>query len=167
VIIDIQGFQGIAPSVSKRLLPDGMATKAINCRLGSGEIRPIAAMLPVHYFDAEVRSIFRHAGTWLGYSDAGRRFVPSPVSGDSQKLYMTLAAGGAYVVNGDDTYKVGSKPRPRPSCSASGGSGPPRPGSMSTPASTSSARERPVASVRNRGRAPRGTVAVTGFPPDP
>lgn len=124
MIIDIQGFQGIAPSVSERLLPDGMATKAINCRLGSGEIRPIAAMLPVHYFDAEVRSIFRHAGTWLGYSDAGRRFVPSPVSGDSQKLYMTLAAGGAYVVNGDDTYKLGVKaPASAPSCSASGGSG--------------------------------------------
>lgn len=126
MIIDIQDFKGEAPSMSSRLLPDGMATVARNCRIGFGDMRPLDAMTTDHFIGFQARSIYRHHGTWLEYPDFGRRFVPSPVAGDPQRLYMTAASGGAYVYAGAATTKLGVKaPAAALVAAASGGSGTP------------------------------------------
>ena len=43
-LIKIDVFKGTAPKMSARLLPEGSATTAINCRLDSGDLAPIRAL---------------------------------------------------------------------------------------------------------------------------
>ena len=96
MMIDIRTFGGLTPSTGRHLLQGDGAAEAVNCRLGSGELRPLARMKRDHILPCK-GAMFRWHGTWLHYTDAGRRFVPGPVYGEDQRLYMTGAAGGAVV----------------------------------------------------------------------
>lgn len=101
-----------------------MATAALNCRLGSTEVRPCMRMAPDHALTSTVRSIYRHDGSWVEKADADWRFCPGPFTTDPQRPYLTDPAGGAYLyVNGTQTKLGVVAPTTGPTCSASGGSG--------------------------------------------
>lgn len=121
MIIDIRTFGGILPSTGRHLLTSDGAAEAINCRLGSGELRPLARMRKDHGLPAS-GSMYRHRGTWLHYADIGRRFVPGPVYTDDQRLYMSKASGGAVVytaATGENVLGV-KEPTATPSVAVSG-----------------------------------------------
>ena len=121
MIIDIRTFGGILPSTGRHLLASDGAAEAINCRLGSGELRPLARMRKDHGLPAS-GSMYRHRGAWLHYADIGRRFVPGPVYTDDQRLYMSKASGGAVVYTAATGEKIlGVKePTATPSVAVSG-----------------------------------------------
>ena len=121
MMIDIRTFGGLTPSTGRHLLQGDGAAEAVNCRLGSGELRPLARMKRDHILPCK-GAMFRWHGTWLHYTDAGRRFVPGPVYGEDQRLYMTGAAGGAVVYTTvTNEKKLGVKePGSKPTVSVSG-----------------------------------------------
>ena len=97
--LEITAFDGLLPKRAKHLLPDGGATIARDCRLGSGMLRPLAFMRKDHVLAYPEGSIFRwRDGEWLNYADAGRHFVPGAIYGDDQRLYMSAEAGGLSVL---------------------------------------------------------------------
>lgn len=107
--IRLQGFAGIAPKYSDRLLPEQAAVAAANVKLVSGELRGLHEALPVADFTSlayTVRRAFRIPGsvaspvpidtavdTWLPFEDEAVDFVRTPVQGDSfERYYWTGAA---------------------------------------------------------------------------
>lgn len=96
--IDITNFGGLVPKLGKHVLPEGGATIARDCRLGSGMLKPLGGMRKDHTLRYADGSIFRWKGDlWFNYPDAGRHFVPGMVYGDAQRLYMSKEAGGLTV----------------------------------------------------------------------
>ena len=55
-IFKIDLFKGIAPKLSARLLADGAAKTAVNCRLDSGDLVPIRGL-------SDITSTVESAGT--------------------------------------------------------------------------------------------------------
>jgi len=122
--INIQNFSGEAPSVANHSLPENMATVALNCRLGSTDMRPCSRMRPDHSTADTMRSIYRHDGVWIERPDGGWRFVPGPTSTSPQRLYMTAPNGGAHLwVDEVETLLGVLAPAAAPAVSASGGAG--------------------------------------------
>lgn len=101
--IRIEGFAGIAPRYSDRLLPPNAATIAANVKLVSGELRGLHEVLPIVDFSSlgfTVRRAFRIPGdiespvpinsltdVWLPFEDDGVDFVRTPVLGDTYERY--------------------------------------------------------------------------------
>lgn len=98
----IDGFAGIAPRVSERLLPPNSATIAANVKLVSGELRGLHEIKTISDFSSlpyTVRRAFRipsdiaapvpivPADTWLPFESSDVDFVRSPVQGDSFERY--------------------------------------------------------------------------------
>ena len=95
--IKIDVFRGIAPKMSARLLPEGSAKTAVNCRLDSGDLTPIRAL-------ADVTSTSESGGTknslykydtvgsvvqWLRWNE-DVDVVRSPVAGNTaNRVYFT------------------------------------------------------------------------------
>jgi hypothetical protein len=124
MLIDIRFFGGMAPSMAQHLLKEGSANLAENVRLGSGEIRPLRLMLPVHAFSYNAYSVYNFNGSWLGYADGGRNFVPSASTVTPQRLYMSKYMGGAQIYVDGSEYGLGVlEPTEKPSGTSSGGTG--------------------------------------------
>jgi hypothetical protein len=102
VAVRIEGFAGIAPRVSDRLLPPQGATVAQNAKLLTGELRGLHELKIVKDFTAlstPVRRAFRIPadidtpipiqGTdfWLPFEDADVDFVRSPLTSDGHERY--------------------------------------------------------------------------------
>lgn len=106
--IDIKNFQGLFPSTGKQLLDPTAATVAYDCRIGSGELRPLYQDRQDHLCPSSgIRSFYLHHDTWLHHTDKGRRYVPGPVWGSNQKLYMSKATGGLYLYHGGTERQLG------------------------------------------------------------
>lgn len=96
--IDLSVFGGLTPKLGRHMLPSQGASIAKNCRLGSGMMRPLGAMRQDHALPAGTLSMFRWKnGQWFHHTDKGRHYVPGPVFGESQRLYMSKGSGGLVV----------------------------------------------------------------------
>lgn len=96
--IEITQFGGLSPKLGKHLLPADGAVVARDCRFGSGMLRPLGNMRKDHFLAYPAGSLFRWKGErWFNYPDAARSFVPSPVFGSEQRLYMSHEEGGLTV----------------------------------------------------------------------
>jgi len=116
----VQQFSGIAPKLSRQLIPENMARDARNCRLLSGELRGIHALTPVHEFPTATNSAVRlptdSGDLWLGFLDVNVDFVKGPLvndtydrhywTGDSQVGYFSYNTL-ARLIAGDPAYRVG------------------------------------------------------------
>jgi hypothetical protein len=96
-LIKIDVFRGMAPKLSARLLPEGSAVTATNCRLDSGDLVPIRGL-------ADITSTVETAGTenslykygtvnsvdqWLRW-DEDVDVVRSPIAGNTyNRVYFT------------------------------------------------------------------------------
>lgn len=96
--IEITNFAGLTPKLGRHLLPDGGAVIARDCRIGSGMLKPLGSMRKDHRLAWPAGSMFRWKGEhWFNYEDAARSFVPGPVFGEGQRLFMSAEAGGLTV----------------------------------------------------------------------
>lgn len=96
MIIRLSGFQGVMPSIDATMLPDGAAQSAIDCKLGSGGIKPLHVALAVN----TPSKVGTKSKIWL-YDDAGTPYwlhwvgfdvdaVKSPLPNDSfKRVYWT------------------------------------------------------------------------------
>jgi len=136
--IRIEGFAGIAPRYSDRLLPPQAATIASNVKLLSGELRGLHEIRTVADFSAlpdTYRRAFRIPGninipipfdsgadTWIPFEDEAVDFTRSPVLGDSFERYYWTGDSTVYptvpkyntrarLINADPPYRLGI-PRP-------------------------------------------------------
>ena len=122
--IKLEGFQGLIPRSSNRLLPPMAATEAKNTKLLNGEIRGFRAMREEADFSAgsvtPVRRAFRvvdNAGvnpdTWLTFDSQNVDIVRSPIINDSYDRYYWAGDGApkmntyARVYAGSDPYLLG------------------------------------------------------------
>lgn len=103
--IDITSFGGIAPKTGRHLLPEGGAVQAVNCRIGSGMLRPLASMRKDHALPPGCKSFYRWKDSWLHYPDY-RQYVPGAVYGSGQRLHMCAEAGGLFTWTGEGTECV-------------------------------------------------------------
>lgn len=96
--IEILNFGGLMPKLGRHLLPDGGAVIARDCRIGSGMLKPLGSMRKDHRLEFPAGSMFRWKGEhWFNYEDSARSFVPGPVYGEGQRLFMSREAGGLTV----------------------------------------------------------------------
>lgn len=85
--IKLVAFLGELPKVIPRLLPDGAAQSAVNCRLEDGSLSPIRAPLRITTTgSADTRTIYKHQGDWLAW-DTVVHAAPGPVA--DERLYYT------------------------------------------------------------------------------
>lgn len=136
--IRLEGFAGIAPRFSARLLPQQGATVAANVKLVSGELRGLHELKTIQDFSGigyTVRRAFRipaditvpiplaNTDTWIPFQDSTVDFVRTPVQGDSFERYYWTGDNQLYsgvpkyntkarLLNGDPPYRLGI---PRPS----------------------------------------------------
>lgn len=102
--INIMGFKGEIPKINARLLPEGFAQEATNCRLESGNLVPFRGLTPVHTIVGQAaQSIYLHNGTWLGWTELNVKAVPGPVA--DERLYVT-GSGVPKVIVGGVTYPL-------------------------------------------------------------
>jgi hypothetical protein len=119
----LQGFGGLIPRLSKRLLPDTAATTARNTKLLSGELRGFRALRQFADFTGEyftVRRAYRipprvgyDEDTWLTFDSRDVDIVRSPIvndrfdryywAGDGRPQYNTFAR----IANGQPSYYLG------------------------------------------------------------
>jgi len=89
-VIKLQAFQGEAPRVSPRLLPDNGAQIARSSRLENGELAPIrkpSAIYPIPgATPGTIKTIYKHLDDWLSWTTAVNA-APGPVAQD--RLYYT------------------------------------------------------------------------------
>jgi hypothetical protein len=84
----LQAFSGIAPKLSRQLLPENMARDARNCRLLSGELRGIGQLRLLHDFqNTSIRSAFRipdgnNPDIWVGFTSTDVDFLDAPLIND-------------------------------------------------------------------------------------
>ena len=87
MLIHLEGFAGLVPKLSDRLLPPNAATTANNTELYSGEVRGIKEPLEVADLTAEVFTVDRAyrlndgsvsiadaPGTWVAFDDEDVNF---------------------------------------------------------------------------------------------
>lgn len=87
--LKLMQFSGEVPRLLPRLLPDGGAQQAENVRLDDGGLTPVRRKRAVHSVTGiagAVKTIYRHAGTWLAW-DKVVDAAPGPVAQD--RLYYT------------------------------------------------------------------------------
>jgi hypothetical protein len=145
----IEGFAGIAPRYSERLLPAQNATIAANVKLVSGELRGLHEIKTIQDFSSveyTVRRAFRipadvntpvpisGADTWIPFQDETVDFIRTPVQGDSFERYYwtgdtTLYDGvpkyntRARLLAGSTPYRLGiPRPATAPTVTPPGGS---------------------------------------------
>lgn len=146
----IEGFAGIAPRYSDRLLPPQSATIASNVKLVSGELRGLHEIKTIQDFSAigyTVRRAFRipnavatpvpidGADTWIPFTDEAVDFIRTPVQGDSFERYYwtgdsTLYSGvpkyntRARLLASNPPYRLGiPRPSTAPTVTPPGGTG--------------------------------------------
>lgn len=113
-------FSGIAPKLSRQLLPENMARDARNCRLLSGELRGVGQLRELHNFsDTAIRSAFRipdDPDIWVGFSSNDVDFIDAPLINDIYERYCwTGSTTEPFVAvntkdrlrNGDPAYRLG------------------------------------------------------------
>lgn len=121
--LKLEGFQGLVPRTSPRLLPVMAATTARNTKLLQGELRGFRAPREIadltdEYFD--VQRVFRVRDPSLGYGDEWLAFdnknvdvIRSPVINDSFDRYYWAGDGRPMyntanrIFNGDPPYLLG------------------------------------------------------------
>lgn len=107
----IQGFGGIVPRLSKRLLADNQAQVAIGCSLTSGELQSLNGSLVVDVpnISGTIMSIFRINDIFVAW-DSDVNACKGPIAGDtSYRTYFT-GAGEPRVTN----YALASTSKPYP-----------------------------------------------------
>jgi hypothetical protein len=103
-MIDIGLFRGEIPKVSARLLPDGYASRAVNCDLQEGILKPIKGSTSIQSLDPGAKTIHRLGEQWLQWNNK-INVVESFVYDDGRIIFtgdfypketnVTLAIGGA------------------------------------------------------------------------
>jgi len=91
MLLKISNFSGLAPRLSAKLLADNQAQVARNCRLQSGEIRPLRAPLEIAAtLVSNPLTIYNLLGEWLSWSSRVS-IAPSPIadSGSEGRIYYT------------------------------------------------------------------------------
>ncbi len=94
----IAGFSGLVPRLAKQLLAPNQAQIATNCRLTSGDLRPINAPSLVFspVIDGDIVSMFRMEKDgnekWLAW-DKDVDVARSPVAGDSSRRFYYTGDG--------------------------------------------------------------------------
>lgn len=108
------------PSIDATMLPDGAAQAAVDCKLGSGAIKPVHVALPVNTpSKSGTKSkifLYDDAGTpyWFHWVGADVDVVKSPLPADSFKRVYWTGDGApkmaplAYAVTGGTGYPVSS-----------------------------------------------------------
>ena len=123
--IDIVRFSGSSPAIAKHLLPENVATEAVNCNFETGQIRSVKAPLYKgnRFFSLNPKSIFLYnknsttkEGFWF-QREGDVDFVRGPIANDHLlKVYYTgdgspkftfvdIAQGGA----SNSPYPLGSR----------------------------------------------------------
>ena len=122
--LKLEGFQGLVPRTSARLLPVMAATTARNTKLLQGELRGFRAPREIadltdQYFD--VRRVFRvkdsegfgYGDTWLAFDSRDVDVVRSPIINDSFDRYYWAGDGrpqyntALRIFNEEDSYFLG------------------------------------------------------------
>lgn len=95
--VNIKAFRGQIPRVSERLLTPNHATRALNCKITSGSLDPLAGIEQVYSTSRTIETIYRYrafvngvfADNWLTWSD-DVSIVPSPNANDPDgRFYFT------------------------------------------------------------------------------
>ena len=109
--IKIELFNGRAPKLSGRLLPEDMAQTADNVKLESGQLRPWKDNQDQSKsFSTSTKSLFRYSSTHWFSSTSEADYVRSPIAEDPHgRVYWTgetypKMANSSYAVSGDSTY---------------------------------------------------------------
>jgi hypothetical protein len=136
--IRIDTFQGMAPKVSNRLLPDTAAELALNCRLQSGELRGVRTPDRIYRFGSTTKTAYRlykDDGTpvWLGFPVTDVYVAKGPLVNDSfNRHYWTGNTtypefnSDTRIENSDPHYKIGvSQPSAAMTVGHTGGTGSP------------------------------------------
>lgn len=122
--IKLEGFQGLIPRASPRLLPPMAATEASNTKLLNGEVRGFRAMRELADFSGgaitPVRRAFRvvdtagvNADTWLTFDSRDVDVVRSPIVNDQYDRYYWAGDGAPLmnsytrIFNGDPGFLLG------------------------------------------------------------
>ncbi len=89
--IDIQNFKGSTPKVDRKLLPDGYATVAQNCRTDSGSLVPYngTSFIVTPGKAGVKKTIFKYNDFWLHWTTVVD-VIRGPIAGDtSDRVYWT------------------------------------------------------------------------------
>lgn len=95
--VNIKAFRGQIPRVSERLLTPNHATRALNCKITSGSLDPLAGIEQVYSTSRTIETIYRYRAfvngvfedNWLTWSD-DVSIVPSPNANDPDgRFYFT------------------------------------------------------------------------------
>jgi hypothetical protein len=87
--VNIKAFRGQVPRVSDRLLQPNYATRALNCKITSGKLEPLAGLSQVFDAEGQITTIYRYRAfvdglyenNWLSWPEVVS-VVPSPNSND-------------------------------------------------------------------------------------
>ena len=85
-MIALNRFLGEVPKSHPRLLPDGFAQAAVNCKVERGILEPFHRPDLTTTLGTDAVTTYRHQGTWLSWN-AAVDVVPGPVRQD--RLYIT------------------------------------------------------------------------------
>lgn len=119
--IKIEGFAGLIPRRSERLLPDNAATRARNTKLLQGELRGYRAPretadLTSEYFTVRKAyrvkdtSGFNYADEWLAFDTQDVDVVRSPIVNDQFNRYYWAGDNGRPMYNTEDRIFAGDPP---------------------------------------------------------
>lgn len=87
-MINISAFEGEAPKISAKLLPNNYATSAVNCDLQSGNLQPIKGVSSVQDVEPGAMTIFRLGEQWLQWNNKVN-VVESLVYNSSNRVLFT------------------------------------------------------------------------------
>jgi hypothetical protein len=142
--IVLEQFGGAIPIISKRLLPNNYASRAVNCDLLSGELRGAPALGLLHDFGSGTiyEKGFRipaeggNAEVWMGLLSRHARVLRNQISNDAFLRYTILDGNSpgvaaaprfnthARIIAGDPSYLLGiPAPLTVPSMAVAGGAG--------------------------------------------
>lgn len=98
--VNIKGFRGQIPRTSERLLSPNTASVALNCKLTTGAIEPLAGLAQVYSTNRTIETVFRYralsagvlVNNWLTWAE-DVNVVPSPNANDQYgRFYFTSDA---------------------------------------------------------------------------
>jgi len=81
------------PKVSPRLLAEGYGQAARNCRLGSGDLKPLRTLQEITSTTAATKTIYRYGDHWLSW-EGEVDVVPGPIAADTTR--RTIYTGDGY-----------------------------------------------------------------------